>query len=278
MIGSNAMNDGTGTSQNSSMDTSSDPRFTTYYEEASLSDATRERFALVKLKIDGMLVAAGRDRNPVDVVDIGCGAGTQSLMWAESGHRVSSIDINASLVEIAKNRFAEKRLLARFDIGTATSLPYRDASFDVVLIPELLEHVEDWQAVLDEAVRVLRPQGIIYLSTTNYLCPKQQEFDLPFYSWYPAAMKRYCVKLSLTTHPEWVSHARYPAVHWFSPYQLGAYLEARGVRSFDRFDMLNLEGRPEWIKAAVGAVKAIAPLRWLGHVASPGTVLFGVRG
>ena len=259
------------------LDTSSDPRFTTYYEEASLSDATRQRFALVKQKIDAMLLKAGRARERLEVVDIGCGAGTQSLMWAESGHRVSSIDINAPLVEIAKKRFAEKGLNARFDVGTATSLPYPDGSFDVVLIPELLEHVEDWQAVLDEAVRVLRARGIIYLSTTNYLCPKQQEFDLPLYSWYPAAVKRHCVKLSLTTHPEWVSHARYPAVHWFSPYQLGAYLEARGVRYLDRFDMLNLEGRPGWIKAAIGAVKAIAPLRWLGHVASPGTVLFGVR-
>jgi 2-polyprenyl-3-methyl-5-hydroxy-6-metoxy-1,4-benzoquinol methylase len=260
-----------------SLDTSSDQRFTAYYEEASLSEATALRFGLVKQKIEWMLGKAGRAGEKLDVVDIGCGAGTQSLMWAESGHRVIGIDINEPLVGIARKRLAQKGLKARFDVGSATSLPYADASFDVVLIPELLEHVADWQSCIDEALRVLRPRGIIYLSTTNWLCPKQQEFDLPMYSWYPGPLKRYCVKLSLTTHPEWVSHARYPAVHWFSPYQLGAYLDKRGVRPFDRFDMLNLEGRPGWLQSAMKIVKAIPPLRLLGHVASPGTTLFGVR-
>jgi 2-polyprenyl-3-methyl-5-hydroxy-6-metoxy-1,4-benzoquinol methylase len=258
-------------------DSSSDQRFTAYYEEASLSEATALRFGLVKRKIEWMLRRAGRAGESLDVVDIGCGAGTQSLMWAESGHRVTGVDINEPLVGIAKTRLEQKGLTARFDVGSATSLPYSDCSFDVVLIPELLEHVGDWKSCIDEALRVLRPHGIIYLSTTNYLCPKQQEFALPLYSWYPARLKRYCVEVSLTTHPEWVSHARYPAVHWFSPYQLGAYLDARGVRPLDRFDMLNLDGRPRWLQSVMKIVKAVPPLRWLGHVASPGTTLFGVR-
>jgi 2-polyprenyl-3-methyl-5-hydroxy-6-metoxy-1,4-benzoquinol methylase len=53
---------------------------------------------------------------------------------------------------------------------------------DVCLLPELLEHVADWQSCLNEAARVLRPGGLLYLSTTNVLCPRQQEFNLPLYS------------------------------------------------------------------------------------------------
>lgn len=259
------------------IDTSSDPRFTAYYEEASQSQATVARFANVKAKIDWLLRRAGRSAEQLDVADIGCGAGTQAIMWAQSGHRISGIDINEPLVEIARKRLTEAGLAARFDVGSATALPYADASFDVVLLPELLEHVEAWQACLDEALRVLRPRGMIFLSTTNSLCPVQQEFDLPLYSWYPAALKRHCVKRSLTTHPQWVSHARYPAVNWFTPYELSRYLRQQGVQALDRFDMLDLDGRPAWLRVGLAMFKALPPLRLLGHMLTPGTALFGVR-
>jgi 2-polyprenyl-6-hydroxyphenyl methylase/3-demethylubiquinone-9 3-methyltransferase len=265
------------TSSDALIDTSSDPRFTAYYEEASQSQATINRFANVKTKIDWLFQRAGRSAELLDVADIGCGAGTQAIMWAQDGHRISGIDINAPLVEIAQKRLTQAGLQARFDVGSATALPYADASFDVVLLPELLEHVDAWQACLDEALRVLRPNGVIFLSTTNSLCPRQLEFDLPLYSWYPAVLKRHCVKLALTTHPQWVSHARYPAVNWFTPYELGRYLARHGVKALDRFDMLNLDGRPVLLKAGLTIFKALPPLRLLGHMFTPGTALFGIR-
>ena len=72
---------------------------------------------------------------------------------------------------------------------------------DVCLLPELLEHVADWQSCLKEAPRVLRSGGLLYLSTTNVLRPRQEEFNLPLYSWYPGPLKRYCERLAMTTRP-----------------------------------------------------------------------------
>lgn len=259
-------------------DHGTDERFFAYYARESLSPRTLERFATVRDKTLRLLERGGARPAPLAVADIGCGAGTQSLMWAELGHAVHGLDVNGPLVEEARRRAREAGAAVRFEVGTATALPWDDAAMDVVLMPELLEHVADWRACVDEAVRVLRPGGVLYLSTSNALCPVQQEFTLPLYSWYPAPLKRRYERLAVTTRPELANHAKYPAVHWFTFYGLRRYLGRRGVRCLDRFDMIDLDGRGALARALVGAVRAAPPLRLLGHIATPGTTLFGLKG
>ena len=152
------------------------------------------------------------------VADIGCGAGTQSLLWAELGHSVFGLDVNAPLVEVAQRRAAERGLPVDFRVGTATALPLEDSSVDVCLLPELLEHVPDWEACLREAARSLDVGGLLYVSTTNVLCPVQSEFNLPLYSWYPSFVKRRYERLAVTTRPAIANYAKYPAVNWFTFY------------------------------------------------------------
>jgi 2-polyprenyl-6-hydroxyphenyl methylase/3-demethylubiquinone-9 3-methyltransferase len=147
---------------------------------------------------------------------------------------------------------------------------------DVCLMPELLEHVMDWESCLDEACRVLKPAGALYVSTTNRLCPMQQEFDLPLYSWYPGFIKKHCVRLSLTTKPEWVNHAKYPAIHWFTPYQLRDWLAKRGLSSFDRFDLIDVSAKTRPAQLIVRLIRAAPPLRWAAHLATPGTTLVAI--
>jgi 2-polyprenyl-6-hydroxyphenyl methylase/3-demethylubiquinone-9 3-methyltransferase len=148
---------------------------------------------------------------------------------------------------------------------------------DICLLPELLEHVADWRTCLMEASRVLRPKGLLYLSTTNVLCPSQQEFNLPLYSWYPGVLKRYCERLALTSRPEIANHARYPAVNWFSFYGLSRFLAPLGFRCLDRFDLIDLESKSGSARAVVALLQRSRLLRVLAHVATPGTALVGIR-
>jgi len=259
------------------LDTTSDPNFVAYYEQASLSEATKARFETVRDKVLALIEKSGRRAAGLRVADIGCGAGTQATMWAELGHEVFGLDLNEALVAIGARRAAERGLAVRFDVGSATALPYGEASMDVCLVPELLEHVPDWESCLREAARVLKPCGVLYLSTTNVLCPIQQEFDLPLYSWYPAPLKRRYERLAVTSRPELVNHARYPAVHWFSFYGLSGYLAGLGFESLDRFDMIDPSGRGVPARLALAAVQRIGPLRLLGHVLTPYTVVFAIR-
>jgi len=257
-------------------DHDSDPQFVEYYARESQSEDTTERFRRIRDRAVALLKESGRD-GQLDVADIGCGAGTQALLWAEIGHRVSALDVNEPLVSIARTRASERGLKIRFDVGTATKLPYADTSVDAVLLPELLEHVADWQTCLNEAVRVLRPGGLLYLSTTNWLCPNQQEFTLPLYSWYPGTLKRWCEHKAVTTHPQWANYARYPAVNWFSYFGLRDWLASRGFGTFDRFDILARQPLSGLSKTIVAAVRSLPPMRFIGHVLTQGTTVWALK-
>jgi len=145
------------------------------------------------------------------------------------------------------------------------------------LVEPGLVHVPLWRPCLDECARVLRPGGVLVLTTSNKLCPIQQEFNLPFYSWYPGPLKRYFERLSLTTSPHLANYAKYPAVNWFSFYGLRTELAKRGLACLDRFDVIDLPNKSAWIRGVVHCVRAIPPLRWLGHVATPGTMVLAIK-
>jgi ubiquinone/menaquinone biosynthesis C-methylase UbiE len=249
--------------------------FVDYYAAYSLSPKTLDRYRaiqqLILSRVDPRRAACG-----LDIADVGCNAGTQCFLWAEAGHRVHGVDVNAGLIELAKQRAAEQNLLVSFALGSATELPWADESMDVCIMPELLEHVADWQACLNEAARILRHGGVLYLSTTNKLCPVQNEFNLPLYSWYPAFIKRRYVELACTTRPEIANHATYPAVNWFTYYSLRSALFERGFDCLDRFDTADTNGSK--VKAAaIGLIRAVPPMRAGAHVLSKYSQVLGIK-
>jgi len=250
--------------------------FLDYYANVSLSDASIQRmqgiFGIIQRNIKKRRIS-GR----LNVADIGCGAGGMSLMWAREGHQVFGLDINAALLELAGQRADHEQLNIDFRLGSATELPWESESMDICIAPELLEHVPDWKVCLNEFARILKPNGVLFLSTTNKLCPKQQEFSLPLYSWYPGFVKRYCENLAKTTRPEIAGYAKYPAVNWFSYYQLRREFNRLGMESFDRFDIMDIERKSIIKRVIVHVLVKNAFLRWMGHVASPGLAMLAIR-
>ena len=257
-------------------DHSSDERFYDYYAEASQSKKAQQRFRSIRGCVLRTL-ERGKSAGILEVADIGCGAGTQSMLWAELGHHVHGLDVNEPLLNLARERAKQVDYSIDFRLGSATNLPWTDKSMDVCLLLDLLEHVPVWRPCLDECARVLRPGGILVITTSNKLCPMQQEFNLPLYSWYPERLKRYFERLAVTTRPSLANHAKYPAVNWFSFYGLRSTLEPYGFDCLDRFDIMDLSKKgivARWIVARIGAFQA---LRWLAHVTTPGTTVLAVK-
>ena len=259
-----------------SWDHSSSDQFYEYYAEQSASD---ESIARAKRTRELVLRLRGYDRasGPLNVLDIGSNAGTFSMLWAEDGHNVIGVDINERLIHLAIERAKGAGADVDFRVGSATDLPVESESVDVCISPELLEHVAEWEKCLDEFARVLKPNGTLFLTTTNKLCPRQMEFNLPLYSWYPGFAKRYFERLAVTTRPSLANYATYPAVNWFSFYSLRDELQKRGMSSLDRFDVMDLASASRIKLSVVAIIRRFALVRWVAQACTPSSIVVATK-
>jgi len=115
-------------------------------------------------KIDISLLRIGpRDK----VLDVGCSVGAHSRPLARFGCVVRGLDNSVQLVHEFNARADQEgldRAMCFAHVGDATALPYATSSFAAVLLIEVLEHVQNTNAVLSEVSRVLRPGGHICLA------------------------------------------------------------------------------------------------------------------
>jgi len=95
------------------------------------------------------------------LLDVACGSGQLALIAARRGVKVTGVDIAANSILAARGRAAAEGLDARFDEGDAESLPYPDASFDVVATIFGAMFAPRPDLVAAELLRVCRPGGII---------------------------------------------------------------------------------------------------------------------
>ena len=110
-------------------------------------------------------IAAQIGTVPRRILDLGCGAGFLANYLATCGHAVTGLDATGENLVVAKRH--DPTSTATYLVGDACSLPFADASFDVVCAMDLLEHVEDPAAVVAEASRVLAPGGLFFFHTFN---------------------------------------------------------------------------------------------------------------
>jgi len=114
----------------------------------------------------------------MDILDVGCGWGVLSAYLARQGHRVTAVDIDESILRIARetaDRFAAEVTLKQCD---ARHLDFPDQCFDLVVWEEMLEHLDQPLFALKEGARVLRPRGKIILSAPNSESPRYKIFQL----------------------------------------------------------------------------------------------------
>jgi arsenite methyltransferase len=114
-----------------------------------------------------------------DVLDVGCGAGMDTLIAAQmvgSTGSVTGIDMTPEMVAKARRSVAEMDLATVTIIeGSAEHLPFVDASFDVMISNGVIDLIPDKDAVFSEIVRVLRPGGRIQLADVTIQRPVSEE-------------------------------------------------------------------------------------------------------
>jgi 2-polyprenyl-6-hydroxyphenyl methylase/3-demethylubiquinone-9 3-methyltransferase len=107
------------------------------------------------------------DPHSLQALDIGCGGGLLAEDFAQLGCRVTGIDPSAPSIETARAHAQQMGLSIEYHVGAGESLPFNDATFDLVYCCDVLEHVNDLERVLAESARVIKPGGVYFYDTIN---------------------------------------------------------------------------------------------------------------
>ncbi|SER14505.1 3-demethylubiquinone-9 3-methyltransferase [Faunimonas pinastri] len=101
------------------------------------------------------------------IVDIGCGGGLLTEPMVRLGAETVGVDPGEANIEMARLHAAQGGLAVDYRATTAEAVAEAGETFDVVLAMEVIEHVADVEAFLATLSRLLRPGGLIFLSTIN---------------------------------------------------------------------------------------------------------------
>jgi SAM-dependent methyltransferase len=141
---------------------------------ARVPEAACESFAGVANPFSLGLLSPGEH-----VLDIGCGAGTDTLVAAQmvgAAGRVTGIDMTPAMLTKARSA---ARMLATGNVelvaGDAEDLPFPDATFDAVISNGVIDLVPDNDAVFSEILRVLKPGGRMQVADVTIQRPVSEE-------------------------------------------------------------------------------------------------------
>ena len=101
------------------------------------------------------------------VLDAGCGVGYGAARLAEVAAEVVALDQARDPLTAGGKQYSHPRL--RFVQGDCTRFPFADSSLDAVVAFEVIEHLDEWKALIEESRRVLVPAGQFIVSTPNRL-------------------------------------------------------------------------------------------------------------
>ena len=152
------------------------------------------------------------------IVDLGCG----SCVWNTGRLPVIGVDVNESMLEFAR----ESGRLIEYRLSPVEAMDFSDNYADIIVISEVLEHITDYESVIEEIHRVLKPNGILILSVPH---------DTVTSLWKPLFFIQCILQGYIFGDAYYKNNCGH--VNHFSPYLIRNTVRAKGFGSIEQFDM-----------------------------------------
>lgn len=137
------------------------------------------------------------NKEKIQILDVGCGYGSFVLLSNKKGYNTVGVELEEFEYEIAQQRAKSEGQPANlFNLGSALNLPFEDETFHIVTFWNVLEHVSDYARALEEAKRVLKKEGKIFIIAPNYFSfRKEAHYQVPWAPFLTKSVAKYYLKL-----------------------------------------------------------------------------------
>ncbi|MEK7188360.1 MAG: class I SAM-dependent methyltransferase [Patescibacteria group bacterium] len=118
-----------------------------------------------------------RDRKEAVCLDVGCSSGKITYELSGLFKRTVGIDLDKEALKIARKRFKRKNL--EFKLINAENISFNDCTFEVVILNQVYEFVDNPKKLVAEVYRVLKPGGICFVGARNKLSLIEGQTGIP---------------------------------------------------------------------------------------------------
>lgn len=168
-----------------------------YSQYAQNQDWSRwySRVAPLKGERTAKILFDYKDRK-AKLLDLGCGTGLTLGVLAKHFPDSTGCDIGEEEVKASKELLKILGIKSPVVFYDGKRLPFGDSTFDIVTSIEVIEHVSHPDMMVKEIRRVLKPDGILHITTANKWWPIEPHYHLPFLSYLPKNLANLYLKLS----------------------------------------------------------------------------------
>jgi ubiquinone/menaquinone biosynthesis C-methylase UbiE len=103
------------------------------------------------------------------ILEVGCGEGTKLANISSKNTKLNGVDLSQTAVKTAQKQFKN----ISFEVADASSLPFKDSSFDLVYSAFMIEHIQNPEKVIKEMLRVTKDKKYLALLAPNYGAPNR---------------------------------------------------------------------------------------------------------
>ena len=119
------------------------------------------------------------------ILEIGVGRGWLQVYGKKAGYQIRGVEITQQLIDVAKENGRNYGVELDLELGNIEETDLAPESYDVIIASSVFEHVQDWNAGLENIARALKPGGLFYFDSTNKFSFTSGEYHWPLYGWMP---------------------------------------------------------------------------------------------